>query len=264
MSAERGAGRTTITTNLAAALGRRGYEVLVLDADFDDPQVGAFLGITPHGDISDVLSGERALDEILVAGPAGVHLAPGSARLHDRRSKGILDHAALIWALDSTREPIDVVLVDTAAGASTETKTLARAAHHVIVVIGDQPTSALLALDLMLTLAREVAVNRFKVLTSRTRTRSEGRALFQKIHAACLGLLDVTVECAGTVPYETAVRRAMHAHRAVIEAEPASSAARAFCTLASQVDSWARPTGVRGHLEFFVERLRAAEAHGGA
>ena len=255
-------GRTTVTANLAVALGERGRDVIVLDADFVRPSVDLLLGLKRHGDSCELTAGECTVEAILVPGPPGVRLVPGGACLGKLSEIAILEPAALIWALDAMPQHIDVLLIDTAAGPRAEVVTFARAAHHVIVVVCDEPASTEGALAFITTLSSEHAVDHFKVIASQTRTLSAGAALYRKLQRACDRLPNVILKYAGTVPYEDRVPQAIRAGRSVLETYPRSRAARAFRVLAARVDTWARPIGARGHLEFCLEPLVNAETPG--
>jgi flagellar biosynthesis protein FlhG len=257
-----GVGRTTVTANLAVALGERGHDVLVLDADFVRPSVDLFLGLERHGDTRELIAGERTIQEILVSGPPGVRLVPGGTCLGNLGEIAILEPAALIWALDAMDQHIDVLLIDTAAGPRTEVVTFARAAHHAIVVVCDAPDSTENALAFITTLSSEYAVDHFKVVASQTSTLSAGAALYYKLQRACDRLPNVVLEYAGTVPYEGCGAQAIRAGRSVLEVDPKSRAARAYRALAARVDTWPRPNEARGHMEFFVEQLVDAQTHG--
>lgn len=260
-SGERQAGRTTVTANLAVALGDRGCEVLVVDADFARASVDTLLGLDHDGDISDLLAAERTVDEILVQGPPGVHLLPGRAGAHEYATIGVREQAALIWALDALRRPVDLVLIDTAAGSGAEVATLVHAAHYVVVIVSDEPASSDSALRFITRLSRRRAVDRFKVLTNRALTQFAGRERFRELRRACDQLSDVTLEYVGSVPHDYSVKRAAQSRQSVFAADPRSRAARAYRSIAAQVESWARPKGLRGHLEFFAERLVEADGY---
>ena len=257
-----GAGRTTVTANLAVALGKRGRDVLVLDADFVSPSVDLILGLKRHGDTGEIIAGKRTVEEILVSGPPGVRLAPGGSCFGTLGEIALLGPAALIWALDAMGKHIDVLLIDTAAGPRAEVITFARAAHHAIVVVCDAPASTEDTLAFLTTLSREHAVDHFKVIASRARTLSAGATLYHKLQRACDRLPNVVLEYAGTVPLEGRAGEALRSGRSVLEALPQSRTARAFRALAARVDAWERPIGPRGHLEFFVEQLVDAQTHG--
>lgn len=58
-------GKTTVATNLAAAMARTGKQVLLVDTDLRRPQVGERMGIEAEFGLGAVLAGERTLDEAI-------------------------------------------------------------------------------------------------------------------------------------------------------------------------------------------------------
>jgi flagellar biosynthesis protein FlhG len=147
------------------------------------------------------------------------------------------------------------MLIDTAAGIHDSVLTFTRAAHHVLVVVCDEPASLTDAYALIKVLSRDRGVSRFRVLANQTRTPGEGRDLHQKLARVCDRFLDVTLEYAGSIPYDDFMRRAAQRQAAVIDLYPGAIASQGFKNLASKADTWLAPDGARGHLEFFVERL---------
>jgi flagellar biosynthesis protein FlhG len=67
--------------------------------------------------------------------------------------------------------------------------------------------------------------------------------------------LDVTLQYAGDIPWDDAVRKAAQKQRAALEAYPSSRCAIAYRKLANEVSSWPVSRQASGRLEFFVERL---------
>jgi len=259
-----GVGKTTATANLAVALAERGREVLVLDADLGLANIDVVLGLQARWNLSHVLAGQRALEDVIVTGPMGIRVVPASSGLRHMANLGALEHAALIRAFSDFSRHLDVLLVDTAAGINDSVLAFARAAHHVLLVVCDEPASLTDAYALIKVLNREHGVPRFRMLASQTRSAGEGRELYQKLRRVCDRFLDVTLEFAGSVPYDECARRAVQHQAAVVEAYPGSLAAQAFKKLAIKADTWAVPVGARGHLEFFVERLVVAGTGAGA
>ncbi|MBS0373651.1 MAG: MinD/ParA family protein [Proteobacteria bacterium] len=259
-----GVGKTNVTANLAVALADRGQSVLVLDADLGLANIDVVLGLQPRWNLSHVMSGERALEEVIVDGPRGIRVVPASSGLRQMANLGGLEHAGLIRAFSDLGQRVDTLLIDTAAGLHDGVTTFVRAAHHVLVVVCDEPASLTDAYALIKVMSREHRVRDFRVLANQTRNPGEGRELYEKLFRVCDRFLDVNLEFAGSIPHDEFLRRAVQRQSAVVEAFPGSVAALAFKKLAAKADTWAVPGGARGHLEFFVERLVTAHAGVGA
>lgn len=259
-----GVGKTHVTANLAVSLGALGRQVVVLDADFGLANLDLMLGLQPRLTLANVLDGDCTLEDILLPGPRGILVVPAASGLARMAELDVAAQASLIRAFGTLQRPVDVLLVDTAAGLGGGVLNLAQAAHHVLVVVCDEPASITDAYGLVKVLSRDRGVRRFQVLANQVRSLGEGEALFNKFRAACLRFLDVTLEYAGAVPHDEFARKAVQVRQAVVECYPGSPAATAFKNLARRADSWSVPAGMRGHLEFFVERLaHAVPATGG-
>jgi flagellar biosynthesis protein FlhG len=122
-------------------------------------------------------------------------------------------------------------------------------------VVCDEPTSLTDAYALVKVLSRKHGVRRFVVLANQSRGEVSGAQLFERFARVTARFLDVTLEFAGHIPADEAVRRAVREQCTVLERFPASPAAQAFKKLAAAADTWPIPQGARGNIEFFVERL---------
>jgi flagellar biosynthesis protein FlhG len=103
--------------------------------------------------------------------------------------------------------------------------------------------------------ARAHGVGRVRVLANRTREPGEGLGVFQRLERVTQRYLDVVLDYVGEIPDDAWLSRSIREQRPVLEAYPSSRASQAFKKLARLTDTWPVPTGPRGHLEFFVERL---------
>ncbi|MFN2308652.1 MAG: MinD/ParA family protein [Gammaproteobacteria bacterium] len=254
-SGKGGVGKTNVSVNLAVSLAEAGQQVMLMDADLGLANVDVMLGLHPEYDLSHVIQGERTLEEIIVSGPAGLHIVPASSGTKMMAELGPMEHAGMIRAFSELSLRLDTLIIDTAAGIADSVVSFSRAAQEVIVVVCDEPASITDAYALIKLLSREYGIQRFRVLANMAHSAQEGRDLFAKIARVSERYLDVTLEFIGAIPYDDYLRKAVKRQKAVVEAYPRSRAAMAFKTLAQKAERWPIPNGAAGHLEFFVERL---------
>jgi len=259
-----GVGKTNVCANLGVALSMLGRQVMILDADLGLANVDVLFGLQPRLNLSDVVRGDHSLQEIIMDGPAGVRIVPGASGLSDMIDLTPAHHAGIVNAFSDVSENLDVLLVDTAAGISDSVLRFAEAAHEVVVVVCDEPTSITDAYAIIKLLSAERGVSTFRILTNMTRRGGDGTKLFQKLMRVTDRFLRVTMEHAGSIPFDERVWRAVQQQTPFITAFPTSTAAAAIKKLAHRADNWETPREARGNIEFFVERLlqgAASEEH---
>jgi flagellar biosynthesis protein FlhG len=254
-SGKGGVGKTNVSVNLAVSLARLGRRVMLLDADLGLANVDVLLGLRPQHTLADVLAGTKSLDEILVSGPHDISIVPASSGIAKMANLSTLEHAGIVRAFSELQRPVDVLIVDTAAGIHDSIVHFCRAAQEVLVVVCNEPAALTDAYALIKVLNRDQGMFRVRVLANMVRDLSEGRALFQKLSGVCDRFLDVTLDLAGTIPYDDYLRKSVQRQKAVTELYPRAPASRAFQKLADQVSQWPLPQTSSGRIEFFVERL---------
>jgi flagellar biosynthesis protein FlhG len=244
-----GVGKTNICGNLAVALSMLGRRVMLLDADLGLANVDVMFGLQPRFNLADVVRAERSLDEIIVTGPEGVMVVPGASGLSSMANLTPAHH------VNDLASPVDVFLVDTAAGIGDGVLRFAEAAHEVIVAVCDEPTSITDAYALIKLLSLERGVSRFRIVTNMTRQGGDGSRLFEKLLRITDRFLQVSMDHAGSIPFDDRVWRAVQLQTPFIQAFPSCLASSALKQFANRVDGWAIPQTARGHIEFFFERL---------
>jgi flagellar biosynthesis protein FlhG len=262
-SGKGGVGKTNVSVNLATAMAQGGKQVMLLDADLGLANVDVMLGLQPHYNLSHVLSGERTLEEVLVDAPGGFKVIPAASGVKNMIDLGAREHVGLVQAFSELSIPLDVLLIDTAAGLSDGVITFTRAAQEVIVLVCDEPASITDAYALIKVMSRDYGHERFRILANMARSIREGYELFGKIARVTDKFLNVSLDFIGSIPHDELLRQAVQKQRAVVDAYPASRASQAFKKLVAKVDNWPVPAAASGHVEFFVERLVNARSNGG-
>jgi flagellar biosynthesis protein FlhG len=250
-----GVGKTNVSVNLGIGLAELGRRVMLLDADLGLANIDVVLGLHPTYDLSHVMRGERALEEIIVTASEGMQVVPGASGIGEMAGLSAAQHAGLIHAFSDLGNDLDSLIIDTAAGISDSVVSFSRAAQEVVVVVCDEPASITDAYALIKLLNREYGINRFRVLANMVGSAQEARDLYNKLCRVTDRYLDVMLSLLGAIPYDETLKKAVKGQKAVVSAFPRSRAAQAFKNLARKVDSLPLPDGLTGHLQFFVERL---------
>ena len=261
-SGKGGVGKTNVSVNLGVSLASLGRNVMLMDADLGLASVDVLLGLRPRFNLSHVVSGERPLDEVLVDGPEGLKIVPASSGISSMAALAPAEHAGVIRAFSELKQPLDVLLIDTAAGISDSVIAYTKAAQEVIVVLCDEPTSITDAYALIKLLNREYGIHRFRVLANMVSSVQAGNELYRKILQVTDRYLDVALDFIGAIPNDDYLRKAVQRQKSVVDAFPRCKSSLAFKKLAQKADSWPMPTTAGGRLEFFVERLILASQHG--
>ncbi|MCC7073707.1 MAG: ParA family protein [Deltaproteobacteria bacterium] len=142
-----GVGKTTLALNLAHAMARRGWRILVIDTD---PQGAVGLSLSSKlaaaPGLAEVVTERRALEEVLVTTRLpGLSLLPvGQVPPQDTHGFGsyLADGRALRRIVDELAGRFDVVFFDTPSGFQGITLGAMRASTHVLSPVQAEPIAA--------------------------------------------------------------------------------------------------------------------------
>ncbi len=252
-SGKGGVGKSTVAANLAVALGELGARVILFDGDLAQANLDLLLGLSPRWDLGHVLRGEKTLDQIVVEGPHGVRLVPAASGDRDLADLDDFRREGLYRELSRLSADADLLIIDTASGASHLTSSFARAASELVVVTTTEPTSYSDAYGLLKVLVAQGLAGTPNVLVNRAPSLEEAEEVAHDLASLTRRFLDRNVNSLGAVPDDPAVGQAVRRRRPVVEAAPNSPAALAFRTLAGRL--WARPSDPRPQA-LSSERLR--------
>ena len=234
-SGKGGVGKTNVAVNLSVALARLGHRVGLVDADFGLGNVDVLLGLTPERNIGALLTGEASLDELLVAGPAGVWILPASSGLRELTAFTMAQRAILADAFGRLRGRFDFMLIDTAAGISDTVIDTILLADRVLVVTSLEPSAIVDAYATVKVLTAASPATEIGIVVNRVRSAEDATVAFRQLEMAAIRFLRRSLKFYGFINEDVALRESVLIQRAVVEDAPQADATRSFRLLAARL-----------------------------
>lgn len=255
-SGKGGVGKTSITANLAVAFQKLNKKVLILDADLGLANMDIMLGINPRYTISDVLSGEKSLEDVIVETPAGFKLLPAASGIQELTELDENQRRFLLSELDAIHEEFDIILIDTSAGISSNVMYFNFAAMERLVVLTNEPTSLTDAYALIKVLINTYNQKRFKILINLVHDGNEADRIFRSLSiAADKYLQSPSLDYLGWIPHDKMLPKAIKRQKPLINTHPNTPAARSIMNLAERILLKEDDINFEGDIKFFWRRL---------
>jgi flagellar biosynthesis protein FlhG len=255
-SGKGGVGKTNVTANLGLAFTQMGKQVLVLDADLGLANIDVLLGITSHYSIEHLFNQEKRFSEILVKGPGGMSIMPASSGVLELVALQETQKIMLLDELDHLGMSVDVLLIDTGAGISSNVLYFNAAAAESIIIVTPEPTSITDAYALIKVLATKFQKKNFMILVNLAASSQEARGVFKKINIAVDRFLgSLSLDYLGFIPMDENISRAVKLQKAVLEIYPRSRFSKRIVEMAEAISQRPIQRGENGNVQFFWKKL---------
>ncbi|MFP4173306.1 MAG: MinD/ParA family protein [Candidatus Hydrogenedentota bacterium] len=234
-SGKGGVGKTGISVNLGIALAARGQRVVVLDADLGLANVEVLLGLNSLYNLQHVVEGGKELVDILVEGPGGIKVIPGSSGLAKIADLGPEERANLLDGLQQLQEITDFIIIDTMAGLGQNAIAFASAADEVLVVSTPEPSSIVDAYAVIKTLyqKREDAVT--SLVVNMAANKEQALAVSTKLTTVTQKYLGRKLSYHGYVPRDPHVMQAVMQTYPFVLRYPSAAASKSVQELAGRL-----------------------------
>lgn len=235
-SGKGGVGKTNIVANLAYALSKRGKKVLVVDADLGLNNIDILLGLASKKHIGHVLSGEANVEDIILHGPADIHVLPAGDGLQELTQLETEKKMVLMDELDRVSRNYDFLIFDTGAGISANVTFFCSAAHETLLVATTEPTSLTDVYALMKILHNNHAQKHFRVIINSVNSEREAQGVYRNLTAVTDRFLkDISVEYLGYILHDPNVPKAVRQQKAFLEIYPYSKFSGCMNDLAEKI-----------------------------
>jgi flagellar biosynthesis protein FlhG len=254
-SGKGGVGKTNIVANLGFALSQLGKKVLILDADFGLGNLDVLLGVAPKHNISHVIRGDKTIAEILEEGPGKIKILPAASGIQELTQLTHDQKMQFFTHLDRLIDDMDILLIDTAAGISSNVMDFNVMAHEIIVVVSPEPTSITDAYALMKVLSLKYAEKSCKLLVNQVASPREAQDVFRQLDLVTDRFLDIRIDYFGCVLHDDNLTRGVKHQRLVSDLYPESKASRCFSELAKRLSKLSPASRPKGNTNLFWHHL---------
>ncbi len=224
-SGKGGVGKTTISTNLAAALHKFGKDVMLVDGNTTTPNVSVILGMPKLPiTIQDVLAGNAKLEESIYIHPSGLKIIPAGLSMKYNKQKYNKKMAKVFNELVGS---IEYGLIDCSAGLGNEAKNAMEAGDEFILITNPEIhalTDGLKAIEH----ARDIGIKTLGVILNRVNNKS-----YEMSKENVEEFLETPV--IGMIPEDESIKKAISIKKPLVYAYPNSPASRAIKRLAARM-----------------------------
>ncbi len=225
VSAKGGVGKTTTTINLSSALDWFKRDVIVLDANFTNPDVGIYLGAPfKEKTFHSALKGNHHIKESIYRHPSGIKIIPGHISYKEAvraRRENIVD---VVQGLTNLSE---VVLIDSSPGIGEECRAVLKVVDYVIIITTPDVCSVANTIKII-NLAKEYKIKILGIVVNKQR---------QEQHELDIDNIQTMTgqQIIGIIPDDSNVRLSLYNKNPVLITHPEGEASIGFKKLASQL-----------------------------
>lgn len=227
-----GVGKTNVAVNLSLALCDAGARVLLMDADLGLANVDLVLGLSPRYTLQHVIRRQAAVEDIVLEGPLGLHILPGSIGLPEMANLGMLEVVRLLGALRPLEREHDLLVLDTAAGIGQTVLRFLSAADDVIIVTTPEPPAILDAFGLIKALQMEKYAGQLHLLVNMLRQRSELLETHRSLATVAARYFGTPLRLLGGLPLDESIVPCIKQQRPFYLERPHSPVTRALSEIA--------------------------------
>ena len=261
-SGKGGVGKTSTSVNLAISMAQKGSRVILLDADLGLANVEVLLGLNSIYNLQHVITGEKKMSQILVKGPGGVAVVPGTSglsKLADLNEKG---RNNVMAGLVELQERADFILIDTMAGIGRSALAFVAAADEVLLLSTPEPSSIVDAYGMLKTTYQKRDDAVIRLVVNMVLNKKQASLVYSKLSNAAQQYLGRKLSYLGMIPRDPHVSQAVMQSIPFATRYPSSVASKSVQDIADRLitQKTAAGPGTDGFLKRFAQTMGIATA----
>lgn len=255
-SGKGGVGKTNTSVNLSIALAQKGHRVVLLDADLGLANVEVLLGLNSLYNLQHVISGEKSMAQILVEGPGGLAVVPGTSGLAKLADLSERARENVMAGLRQMQERADFVVVDTMAGIGRSALSFVTAADEVLLVTTPEPSAIVDAYAMLKTAYQRRDDAIVRLITNMVLNKKQASLVYAKLSNAAQQYLGRKLSYLGMIPRDPHVSQAVMQSHPFVLRYPNAVATKCVLDIADRLISQRAATpGTDGFLKRFAQTI---------
>jgi flagellar biosynthesis protein FlhG len=240
-SGKGGVGKTWFSITLAHALAQAGRRTLLFDGDLGLANVDVQLGISPRGELANVISGDARLDDIVApfdggAGKNGFDVVAGRSGSYGLANLPPAKLVALRSELQIFSSNYDWVVLDLGAGIERTVRHMAAQSRACLVLTTDEPTAITDAYAYIKLTALERLADGIRIVVNMAQSDDDGQRSYATLLRACREFLKIEPPLAGIVRRDDQVKESIRKQDSLLRRNPNADAARDVEVIARRLD----------------------------
>lgn len=232
-SGKGGVGKTNITTNLGVVLAKAGKKVCIFDADTSLANINILLGLYPELTLEHFLKDDISINDIMLSVFENLKIIPSASGISELANLNNVQQQKLLVALEQLEQQFDYLLIDSAAGISSNVLDFIQSSQYAVIIISQEPTSLTDAFALIKKVQHRACDQPIYILVNMCNSYAHSVKIFKRFAHAVNNFINIKVRYLGYIPNDPAIKNAVNIQSPVTISAPNSPASRCLAMLAN-------------------------------